>query len=176
MVQAQLVGQLPIVIVSDALSLLHTALLYSLYAFEYKWCNMGWALHARLSYIEHNWPYFLGNSNSNFVSNKNRSNFVFLSGVSWACSACTICLLFLGFGLPLALLCHLASSWVVSGCVFSLLFPLFIIGGNEGIPVTNSQWIALRLFSPVIAVSNALFTRTVSTTHQVAKTSRQQRS
>lgn len=39
---------------------IHLCLLYSLYSFEYKWCNMGWELHKRLTYIENHWPYFLG--------------------------------------------------------------------------------------------------------------------
>lgn len=130
--QAQLVGLLPLVVVADALALLHAALLYSLYAFEYKWCHMGWELHRRLAYIERHWPYFLG------------------------------------FGLPLALLTHAPHSWVVSGCVFSVLFPLFIISGNEAAPVTDTTVMSLRLFSPVVALSNALFTRTVrpSTPHR----------
>lgn len=128
LVQAQLVAWLPLMVVSDMLALLHTALLYSLYAFEYKWCNMGWELHKRLAYVEQHWPYFVG------------------------------------FGLPLALLTHLPHSWVVSGCVFSVLFPLFIISGNEAVPVTDSTTLSLHLFSPVVAVSNALFTRTVGPT------------
>lgn len=35
-------------------------LLYSMYAFEYKWLNFGWQLPNRIAYIEGNWPYFLG--------------------------------------------------------------------------------------------------------------------
>lgn len=38
----------------------HLCLLYAMYSFEYKWCNMGWELHKRLTFIENNWPYFLG--------------------------------------------------------------------------------------------------------------------
>lgn len=35
-------------------------MLYSLYAFEYKWCKIGWELHKRLLFIETNWAYFIG--------------------------------------------------------------------------------------------------------------------
>ena len=96
-------------------------MLCALYAFEYKWFNMGWELHKRLTYIESNWPYFIG------------------------------------FGLTLATLSELPNSWSISGCVFSVLFPLFILSANEATPrigVTNSP---LRLFSPVVAITNAIF-------------------
>lgn len=60
LVQAMVVEYIPIFWVGYCLSIIHMCLLYSLYAFEYKWINMGWELHHRLSYIETNWPYFIG--------------------------------------------------------------------------------------------------------------------
>lgn len=59
LIQSMVVNVLPINYISIICNI-HLCLLYALYSFEYKWCNMGWELHKRLTYIEDNWPYFLG--------------------------------------------------------------------------------------------------------------------
>ncbi|XP_011494641.1 PREDICTED: etoposide-induced protein 2.4 isoform X3 [Ceratosolen solmsi marchali] len=123
--QGVLVSKMPLPPIGDVLALVHMCLLYALYAFEYKWFNMGWELHRRLTFIECNWPYFVG------------------------------------FGLPLALSTQLANSYVISGCVFSILFPLFIVSGNEAEPVTDVCDCPLKLFSPVVAIANTLFNKTI---------------
>lgn len=125
LVQTMLLNSLSLFIFSDAVSLVHMCLLYSLYAYEYKWCNMGWELHRRLNFIEHNFPYFLG------------------------------------FGFTMAILTHTCSSYIMSGCVFSVLFPLQIIAANEAEPVINKSDYQLKLFSPVIAICNTIFYRTI---------------
>lgn len=124
LVQGSVFSLLPIKVLGDAINLVHLCLLHSLYSFEYKWFNQGLELHKRLSYVENNWPYFLG------------------------------------FGLPMAILTSMPSSQVISGCVFSILFPLFIISANQAHVVTGACDEPLRLFSPTIAISNAIFTRT----------------
>ncbi|KAL7294344.1 etoposide-induced protein 2.4 homolog [Trichogramma pretiosum] len=123
--QGVLVSKVPLPPIGEALALVHMCLLYALYAFEYKWYNMGWELHRRLTFIECNWPYFVG------------------------------------FGLPLAISTKLADSYIVSGCVFSILFPLFIVSGNEAEPVTDVCDCPLKLFSPVVAIANTLFNKTI---------------
>lgn len=47
-------------IVGNLLYPILMVLLYSWFAFEYKWRGFGWKLHERVGYIERNWPYFLG--------------------------------------------------------------------------------------------------------------------
>ncbi|XP_023179900.1 etoposide-induced protein 2.4 [Drosophila hydei] len=121
LVQSMLVNLVPVKYVGSSLCFLHLCLLYSLYSFEYKWFNMGWELHRRLTYIEKNWPYFFG------------------------------------FGIPLTVLTNMSSSVIVSSCIFSIFFPLFILSGNEAKPIVDTTEISLRLFSPVVFISNLCF-------------------
>nr|SVE81941.1 EOG090X06IP [Daphnia magna] len=108
LVQATVMGLLPIAVFNGLLSMLHMCLLYSLYSFEYRWFNEGWELPKRLTHIENHWPYFFG------------------------------------FGLPLAILTSIPSSTLVSGCVFSVLFPFFIISGNEARPTTKAKYVQVQ--------------------------------
>ncbi|EDO43520.1 predicted protein, partial [Nematostella vectensis] len=65
---------------------------------------------------------------------------------------------FIGFGLPLAVLTSLPSSFVVSGCVFAIFFPLFIISGNESNVVETNQF-PIRIFAVVVWLTNKIFHR-----------------
>ncbi len=58
--QSSVTLYLPINGINQILFHFHISSLYSLYAFEYKWVNMGWNIKERLNYIETKWPYFFG--------------------------------------------------------------------------------------------------------------------
>lgn len=68
---------------------------------------------------------------------------------------------FVGFGMPLALVTSVPESNLISGCLFSILFPLFIISGHEALPVAptipGGRGLNLKLFSPSVWASNILF-------------------
>jgi len=68
---------------------------------------------------------------------------------------------FLGFGLPMAVITSLPSSQIVAGCVFSIIFPLFIVSGNQASIVPSPGIPALNIFAPTISLSNAIFSNTI---------------
>ena len=87
---------------------------------------------------------------------------------------------FLGFGLPLAVITSMPESQVMAGCVFSVLFPLFIVSGdclssvvgklisqeglgNQAMIVSSPGVPPLNIFNPTITISNAIFSRTIQT-------------
>jgi len=74
---------------------------------------------------------------------------------------------FLGFGLPLAVLTSMPKSTVVAGCVFSILFPLFIVSANQASIVPSAGIPPLNIFAPTISISNTVFSKTISRTPSV---------
>ena len=62
---------------------------------------------------------------------------------------------FLGFGFPLALATYMIPNYLLSGAIFSIFFPLFIISANEAQP-RNGCW-SVCLFSPFIFLSKHHF-------------------
>lgn len=66
---------------------------------------------------------------------------------------------YFGFGFTLALLTLISDSFIISGCLFSVFFPLFIISGNDSDPSTKECQFPIRFFALAVFVSNALFNR-----------------
>jgi etoposide-induced 2.4 mRNA len=60
LVQSSCMGLIPATWLNNVVCHVHTSFLYSLYAFEYKLCNMGWDIETRIHHIESRWPYYLG--------------------------------------------------------------------------------------------------------------------
>lgn len=68
LLQATLIKQLPVMEgFTYILFVIHHTLLYALYAFEYKWFNMGLDIRLRIRMIEEHWPYFCGFGTPLFV-------------------------------------------------------------------------------------------------------------
>jgi len=63
---------------------------------------------------------------------------------------------YLGFGLPLALVTYWPNSYFLSGCLFAILFPLFIISANEAKPRTGFKDIEIHFFKIVVWMSNKI--------------------
>lgn len=76
---------------------------------------------------------------------------------------------FLGFGLPLAVITSMPESQVMAGCVFSVLFPLFIVSGNQSMIVSSPGVPAINIFNPTITISNAIFSRTIQNTKSASR-------
>ncbi|VDN02611.1 unnamed protein product [Thelazia callipaeda] len=58
--QSLFVSSIPVPMLAEAFSLIHLALLNSLFSFEYVWMSFGIGSRARIDLIERHWPYFLG--------------------------------------------------------------------------------------------------------------------
>jgi len=68
---------------------------------------------------------------------------------------------FLGFGLPLAVITNMPESQVMAGCVFSVVFPLFIVSGNQAMIEPSPGVPPINIFNPTITISNAIFSRSI---------------
>ena len=88
-----------------ALCVFLLAVLYALYAFEYKWFGQGISIQERIHRVEKNWPYYCG------------------------------------FGIVLCLLTLYPLSATTSAAIFSLFFPVMIIGAHTTKAVLPSDHI-----------------------------------
>jgi etoposide-induced 2.4 mRNA len=121
LIQADVITYIHFYHMQHVLYSVHLSLLYSLYAFEYKWIEMGWEIDRRLTYIEIHWIYFIG------------------------------------YGLPLALTTQVFNYWIIKACIFSILFPFYIVGANEATPKMVEFCAHIKFFSPVVTISNSIF-------------------
>jgi len=122
--QTYAVRLIPLEGVGSLLYCVHMCLLNALYAFEYKWCNMGMELKVRLYLVDQYWPYFCG------------------------------------FGLPLFLVTNVAFShypMVVGACVFSILFPFYIISGTQASVPKQKAPFRLYIFEPSASFCSYVF-------------------
>jgi etoposide-induced 2.4 mRNA len=60
LVQSSLMTLVPSSMLNQLLCHVHLSFLYSLYAFEYKFCNMSWDIRKRIAHVEARWPYYFG--------------------------------------------------------------------------------------------------------------------
>jgi etoposide-induced 2.4 mRNA len=60
LVQSSFMTLMPALWLNKILCHIHLSFLYSLYAFEYKFCNHGWDIKKRIAHIESRWPYYFG--------------------------------------------------------------------------------------------------------------------
>ncbi|KAJ3631219.1 hypothetical protein MTP99_012361 [Tenebrio molitor] len=64
---------------------------------------------------------------------------------------------FIGYGLPLALTTQVFNYWIIKACIFSILFPFYIVGANEATPKMVEFCAHIKFFSPVVTISNSIF-------------------
>jgi hypothetical protein len=60
LMQSSFMTLVPSSMLNQLLCHIHLSFLYSLYAFEYKFCNMSWDIKERIAHIQARWPYYFG--------------------------------------------------------------------------------------------------------------------
>ena len=71
---------------------------------------------------------------------------------------------FCGFGFPLYVATHIVFSYypvVVSGCIFSILFPFMIVSGTRASSPSSGPGIKLPLFQPSAWLCSLIFTSSI---------------
>ena len=82
----------------------------------------GWIVHQRISYIERNWPYFLG------------------FGLPLAILTNLTSSLFIRWPLAMSLqfIMSVIFKFPCSACIFGVLFPLFLVSANYATPIQST--------------------------------------